>query len=133
MNNEETALSGCLIEKDGKFLLVQEAQKKAYKLWNMPAGHVDEGEAVEQAAVRETKEEAGYDVVLVRKLGVYQTKRGPSLHIFLAQIVGGELAYPEHEILDARWFTLQQITALGAEEKLRGPYILSAINEYLNE
>jgi len=132
MENEEVTLAGCLVEKDGRFLLVQEAQKKAYKLWNTPAGHVDEGETVEQAAVRETKEESGYDVVLGRKLGVYQSKRGHPLHIFSAQIIGGELSFPADEILDARWLTKDEIKQLDTEGKLRGPHILLALDEYLN-
>lgn len=35
---------GGIVEKDGKYLLVQEAQKKCYGKWNFPAGHLDFGE-----------------------------------------------------------------------------------------
>ena len=45
-------VAGCLIEKDGRYLLVQEKQARAYGLWNLPAGYVDKGEALEAAGCR---------------------------------------------------------------------------------
>ena len=46
---------GGIIEKDGKYLLVQEAKKKCYKKWNFLAGHLDFNESLEQRAIREIK------------------------------------------------------------------------------
>lgn len=63
-------VSGVVIEKDGKYLLVQERQPKARCMWNLPAGRVDEGDTLEQTAIREAKEETGYDVKLGKHLQV---------------------------------------------------------------
>lgn len=105
-------------------MLVQEKQAKAYSLWNWPAGKVDEGESIEQAAVREAKEECGFDVALVQKLGIWQANTAtPPKHAFLAKIIGGELKYPEDELLDAKWFTPAEIDELGKQGKLRGEWI----------
>ena len=118
---------GVVIEKDGKYLLIQEKQPKAYGKWNLPAGKVDAGESLEQAAVREAKEECGLDVELVDYLPVIHTESAwPVLHAYSAKIIGGEIHFPENEILDAKWFTYEEIKAM--ESELRTPvYVLSAI------
>lgn len=119
-------VAGVVIKKDGKYLLVQEKQPKAYGLWNLPAGHVDVGETIEEAAIREAKEETGYEVELMRKIGIYQEPaEKSSKHAFAAKIVGGDLNYPESEIMDAKWFTIEEIK--GLKDKLRGNWILEAI------
>lgn len=46
MSTGTVVIAGCLIEQEGKFLLVQEAKPSAYGLWNTPAGHVDESEGL---------------------------------------------------------------------------------------
>lgn len=118
-------VAGVVIRKDGKYLLVQEKQPKAYKLWNWPAGKVDEGYSIEQTAVKEAKEESGFDVELVRELGIWhEAAERPVAHAFEANIVGGTLAFPEDEILDARWFSFQELQTM--KEELRGKWILEA-------
>lgn len=120
-------VAGVVIKKDGKYLLLQEKQPKAYMLWNFPAGKVDIGESFEQAAIREAKEESGYDVELIKKIDIFQAKSTDATkHAFEAKIKGGELKFPEDEILDAKWFTLDEIKHM--EDKLRGDWILGAIS-----
>lgn len=114
--------------RDNKFLLVQEKQPKVYKKWNLAGGRVDEGEDFKQAAAREAKEEAGFDVAVGKELFVlHQSIETPVLHAFAAEITGGELKFPEDEILDARWFSYDEVRALD----LRNPtYILGAIDAF---
>ena len=120
-------VAGVVIYQDGKYLLVQEKQPKAYGLWNFPAGKVDIGNTIEQSAIREAKEEVGFDVELVKKIGVFQdTTSTPAKHAFEAKIIGGELHVPEDEILDAQWLTKSEIETM--KEQLRDPWILGAIN-----
>lgn len=130
MSQQELAMTfvvaGVLIEKDGKFLLVQEKQPKAYKQWNLPAGKVDKGESIQQAAIREAKEEVGYDVELGDELLVmHESIDTPVLHSFEAQITGGQLQFPEDELLDAGWFTYEEITGL---QLCNADYILGSID-----
>lgn len=119
-------VAGVVLEKDGAYLLVQEGSPKAYGLWNFPAGRVDVGDTIEGTAIREAKEESGYDVELIRKLDIFQDSVDePPKHAFFARIIGGGLAYPKDEILDARWFFVQEIKEM--ESSLRGNWILQAI------
>ncbi len=125
-------VAGVILEKEGKYLLVQEKQPKAYKLWNLPAGRVDVGDTIEQTAIKEAKEECGYDVQLIKKIGIFQnTAEEPPKHAFQAEIIGGDLKFPVEEILDARWFTLEELNAI--ENELRGNWILEAINAHLKQ
>ena len=122
-------VAGCIIRQDDKYLLVQEKQPKAYGLWNVPAGYVDKGESIEQAAIREVKEESGYDVALGGRVGVYhESVEKPVKHAFEARIVGGDLNIQLDEILDAAWLTLDEIKALNEENKIRAPWVWDAIN-----
>jgi 8-oxo-dGTP diphosphatase len=59
-----------LVEKDGKFLLVKRADGPELGYWAVPGGHVDKGETVYQAIVREVKEEVG-KVKITKKKPVY--------------------------------------------------------------
>ncbi|MFA5886382.1 MAG: NUDIX domain-containing protein [Patescibacteria group bacterium] len=125
-------VAGVVIRQDGKFLLLQEKQPKAYGLWNFPAGHVDIGESLEQAAVREAKEESGYDVELIKELAIFHVQSTDVVkHAFAGKIVGGELKFPVDEILDAQWFTFDEIKHM--KDQLRGGWILESISILENE
>ena len=124
---EALVVAGVVIKKDGKYLLLQEKQPKAYGLWNFPAGKVDIGESFEQTAIREAKEESGYDVELTKKIGIFQTiPTHAAKHTYEAKIIGGELNFPPDEILDAKWFTFDEIKQM--KDKLREGWVLDAIN-----
>lgn len=121
-------VAGAVIKKDGRYLLVQEKNPKVYGLWNWPAGKVEQGDSIEQTAIKEAKEEVGYDVELIRKIDIFQKDANePPKHAYEARIIGGELKFPEDEILDAKWFTCDEIKAIA--DKLRGEWIIGAIEE----
>jgi 8-oxo-dGTP diphosphatase len=125
-------VAGVVLKKDNKFLLVQENQSPSYGLWNLPAGRVDVGETLEEAAVREAKEESGYDIKIIGQLGIYHESPERAVkHIYAAEITGGDLKFPKDEILDAKWFALEEIKLM--QDKLRTPCILEAIMKYEQE
>ena len=73
-------------------------------------GFVDEGEEIETAAIREVKEESGFDVELVKKFGVYDyTDRGEKrLHVFEGEVTGGTLQGSDEGVPE--WVDLAKIT-----------------------
>lgn len=106
-------VAGVMIKNGERYLLVQEKLEKAYGQWNWPAGHVDPGETVEQAAIREVKEEVGLDVVLGRKLGEWYNGEAERTRIlFLAESYSGDVVIRPSEILGAAWLDKSQIEAL---------------------
>lgn len=123
-------IAGVLINQDNKYLLVQEAKAKTYQLWNFPAGHVEIGESIEGAAVREAKEETGYDVKLLKKISIYQKLADDVvIHTFEAKIVGGNLNLPPNEILDAKWFSFDEIKNM-TDQLRKSEWILETIKNF---
>lgn len=123
-------VAGCVLTRDGKYLLVQEKQQKVYGQWNLPAGRVDAGESIEDAAIRETKEESGFDVTLGEKISIeHSASVHPVLHAFKADIIGGDLHIDTEELLDAKWFSLEEIKALDREGKIRNGWALRVIEQ----
>ena len=119
-------VAGVVIKKDGKYLLLQEKKQKAFRLWNFPAGQVDEGETIEEAAIREAQEEAGIRVRLIRKLDIFQDSIStPPKHAFEAEIIEGKVAFDEEDFFDAQWFTPDEIR--GMNDKLRSTWVLEAM------
>ena len=53
-----------LIEKQGRYLLIEESKQPVCGTWNLPGGHVEPGETLVDAILREVREEAGVEVSL---------------------------------------------------------------------
>ncbi len=83
--------------KNGMILLVQEISDEK---WAMPGGWADVGDIPSEVAIRETKEESGYDVKPIKIIGVFDANRlGGQLEffhafkiVFLCELLGGEAA-----------------------------------------
>lgn len=125
---------GGVVEKDGKYLLVQESKARCYGKWNLPAGHLDPGETVFEGAVREIKEETNCDVELTGICGIDNQRRHDDIFvafIFATKILTDAVKPQEGEILEAKWFTYEEAVALG--DQLRAPeWIISALTNHRN-
>ncbi|HIG97730.1 MAG TPA: NUDIX domain-containing protein [Candidatus Aenigmarchaeota archaeon] len=121
-----------IIEKKGKILLVQEGHKYAYGLWNFPAGKLEEQISLVDNAVKEAKEESGYNVKVKGVVGIYHhmsKDKNVVVIVFASYMVSGELRKSsDKEILQAKWFTYDEIKKM--KNTLRGSYILTAIGDY---
>jgi len=132
MRQVDHAVVAVLVVKDGKYLLIQEGKPGREGLYNIPGGHIEPHETLFEAAVRETKEETGYDIELTGLVGVYQSiyphinVSGP---VFSAKVIGGEaMASAQHpEVL---WVTGEEIHELAAQSKLFTKYPPIAVQHY---
>ncbi len=101
--------------REGGILLVQEQKAVNHGLWNLPGGHLEPGETVQDGAIREAREETGLEVRLAALAGIYTTLRPPDYHairyVFWADYKDGEPVAGD-EILAARWFSPAEIEAL---------------------
>ena len=122
------AVVGVIVEQHGKILIVQESKPGRERLYSVPGGHVEHNETLLQAAVREVKEESGYDVELVGLIGVFQTVwphinvSGP---VFAAKVVGGS-AMPSKEHPEVRWVNIAELRSLERAGQMFTKYQLRA-------
>lgn len=120
---------GGIIEKDGKYLLVQEAKKKCYEKWNFPAGHLDFNESLEQGAIREIKEKTGCDVELNGICYIANRIMEDDLFVMIAfncKLINEDIKFDKEEILAVKWFEYNEIVN-NMEEQLRGSYVKTAV------
>lgn len=121
---------GGVVEKDGKYLLVQEAQEKCRGKWNIPAGHLDPNETIFDATKREVKEESGFDVELtgVCQIGNQKLENDVFVSVvFSTKVLGGDINFNPDEILDAKWFTYEEIVAMKDQLRMES-FVLGAID-----
>jgi len=76
--------------------------------WEMPGGQVEEGESLKDAAIRETKEESGIEIKIVKFCGIFQNVSGSICNtLFLGKPTGGELT-TSSESLEVGFFPLEE-------------------------
>jgi len=76
--------------------------------WEMPGGQVEEGESLAQAAVRETKEESGVDIEIIRFCGIFQNvEKSICNTVFLAKAIGGN-PIATNESLKSGYYSVEE-------------------------
>lgn len=134
MNASTTIVVGTVVERGGKFLLVQEAQERCRGKWNLPAGRLDPNETVFEGAIRETKEETGCDVELVNvcQIGNRVTEDNAFISvIFTAKLLQETIKINPAEILDVKWFSYEEILAMRSEIRSE-EMLIKAIENHRN-
>jgi len=111
-------------EQPGEILLVQQGPAKGSG-WGPPAGHVELGETLQEAARRETREETGYEVKLTGVVGIYQLPGSEKIRfavVFSARVIG-KAPYTEggEVIQQMRGFTSEEVKRLLEECQVYKP------------
>lgn len=91
-------VAGSVVEKDGRILLCKRAIEPRKGYWTLPAGYMELGETVEDAARREAQEEALADIEIDRVLAVYSVQRIGQVQVMYRAKLEGEYGVgPESE------------------------------------
>jgi len=121
-------------ERHGRFLMIEEmVQDRA--VFNQPAGHVEPGESLAQAVVRETLEEAGWEFAPEFITGIYLWTDVAAQRSYLRVVYTGQLVshLPDREldvgVLRTLWLTREDLATRPG--KLRNPMVLRSIDDYL--
>ncbi|MDF3029474.1 MAG: hydrolase [Moraxellaceae bacterium] len=124
-----------VIERDGRFLMVEENAEQGRVVYNQPAGHVEKGETLEQAAIREALEETGWDVKLTAFLGlyVYTPAFDRDITYYRACYRADALRHHPERALDdgilrAAWLSRDELAECG---RLRSPLVLRCVDDAL--
>ena len=105
-----------IVEFDDKRVLLIKRRTVPFKgYWALPGGRVEAGESVQEAIVREVKEETGLDIEILRKIGEYHEKGFKdgveydyTPACFLAKPIGGEIRRQESEIEEIKLIKLEE-------------------------
>ncbi|MCX4849815.1 NUDIX hydrolase [Streptomyces sp. NBC_00893] len=131
MSDTETkpGISAAIIVQGKNVLMVRRRVKEGELMWQFPAGAIEDGESAEEAAVRETKEEAGLTVKAIRLLGErVHPKTGRLMSYTACEPLSGEAHVADDDELDAvAWVAHGEISEYV-------PYgLFEPVQEYLDQ
>jgi 8-oxo-dGTP diphosphatase len=118
---------GTIVSLEGRILLLRRGIEPSYGKWVFPGGFVDRGEELEEAAVRETREETNLGVRITRLLNIYSTQGHPVIVIvYVGEAVEGQPSAGD-EALEVGLFHPSEIPW----DQLAFPNTNQALREYL--
>jgi 8-oxo-dGTP pyrophosphatase MutT (NUDIX family) len=124
-----------IVERQGRFLLVEE-RIRGRRVFNQPAGHVEDRETLLAAVARETLEETAWHFTPEHLLGIYLWRAPVSGHSTLRLAFIGSVT--DHDpirtldppVLATHWLTREEILSRGSA--LRSPLVMRCIEDYLS-
>ena len=119
-------VAGCIPEWEDGILLCKRAIEPRYGLWTVPAGFMENGESTEQAAIRETWEEAGAQVRITSLYSIFSIPHISQVYmLFRGELTDGRYQ-PGRESLECRLFEESEIPW----EKIAFPVINETLRRY---
>jgi len=123
-----------IAETGGRFLVVEERINRRL-LFNQPAGHVERGETLFAAVVRETREETAWGFEPQALLGVYLWRNPTNRRKILRFAFTGRVSdhnpaqHLDRGIIATHWLTREELEA--RQPRLRSPLVLRCVQDYL--
>jgi len=123
-----------VIEHEGKFLMVEE-QRDGHTVYNQPAGHVENQEAIQDAVIREVKEETAWDFAPEYIVGCYKWRKQNTDTTYIRLCFAGKASNHDPEqalddgILSANWIPYDDIISMDAQ-RMRSPMVRQCIDDY---
>lgn len=122
-------VAGCIPEWEGHILLCRRAIEPRLGLWTFPAGFMELGESTEEAAIRETKEEAQADVELTGLYAVLSLPHIGQVYLVFRGRLLAPIYAPGEESLEVRLFPLSAIPW----EQIAFPVVREALRRYADD
>jgi 8-oxo-dGTP pyrophosphatase MutT (NUDIX family) len=122
-----------VIERDGKFLFVEELQE-GRRVLNQPAGHLDPGESLVAACAREVMEETAHRFEPQALVGIYRWFYAPAGVTFLrfcfsGRVLGVDNAPLDKEIVALHWLNEEELKERAPQH--RSPLVQQCLDDYL--
>lgn len=127
-----------VVECDGRFLMVEEITRDGVRI-NQPAGHLDPGESLLQAVVREALEETAWEVEPLAGVGIYMARyrhEGSGTDVtylrfaFACRVMSQQAGRAlDHGIVRALWLDAAEVRA--CRDAHRSPLVMRTIDDYL--
>ena len=129
-----TTVAAIVVDETERFLLVEEYSNERL-VYNQPAGHLEQGETLIEAVIRETQEETAYLIEPQYLTGIYMypdsgQRRTYLRFCFFAKVIRHDAeASLDEGIVQAKWLSRDDLVK--EQEKHRSPMVLQCIDDYL--
>ncbi len=136
MDTEILAAGGIVIDKETGTPRVLLVHRPSYDDWSFPKGKLEPGETIEEAALREVREETGLDCRIIRKLATLRYRhrtrkegrlRPKAVHYFLMETVRGAVRVAGEEVDRAEWVDFDEAAGRLSYEQDRK--LLASLNQ----
>lgn len=123
-----------VVEENGRFLVVEE-HDAGQRVFNQPAGHLEPGESLTEAVIREVREETGRTFTPEALVGLYRWVHPQKGLTFLRATFCGRTGEAEPgseldpDIIDTHWMSREQLAE--RTRSLRSPLVLRGVDDYL--